>query len=129
MVVFSGTCVRCGVACTWDALTQRLSCLEAKNNDGFGDCARGVHVENHAFDQECDVCADEDEGIVGDIGEDVEGIEVEVERGSRKRDKGERDRDKGRDKGKGKDRDKGKGKGKDKGGSGEEGRRRKKTKT
>jgi hypothetical protein len=33
--------------------------------DAFGECRRGVSVEQHSFDQECDACADEDEGVAG----------------------------------------------------------------
>lgn len=63
MIVFAGTCTRCEENHTWDDLTQPLSCLEAKNNGEFGGCSRGVFVEEHGFDQECDRCADMDEGI------------------------------------------------------------------
>ncbi|KAK5988660.1 hypothetical protein PT974_10146 [Cladobotryum mycophilum] len=66
MVIFSGTCTRCGDAQTWDELSQELSCLEAKNNGFFGECSNGVFAEHHAFDQECDRCSEEDEGI-GDL--------------------------------------------------------------
>jgi hypothetical protein len=74
MVVFAGTCTRCEESQTWDDLTQRLSCLEAKNQDSFGSCTAGVFIENHNFDQECDRCAEEDEGI-GDVG-DEHGLEA-----------------------------------------------------
>jgi hypothetical protein len=53
---------------TWDDLSQRLSCLEAKNNGVFGQCRRGVYVEQHSFDQECDRCTaamEADEGYAG----------------------------------------------------------------
>jgi hypothetical protein len=63
MLVFAGTCTRCEEAFTWDDLTQQLWCLEAKNADAFGECRRGVQVEQHSFDQECDRCAEEDEGV------------------------------------------------------------------
>ena len=63
MLVFAGTCTRCEGQFTWDDLTQELWCLEAKNEDIFGQCSRGVQVERHAFDQECDRCEDEDEGL------------------------------------------------------------------
>ncbi|CAJ2510867.1 Uu.00g064920.m01.CDS01 [Anthostomella pinea] len=69
LMVFSGTCTKCGGAQTWDDLTQELSCLEAKNAGAFGECDGGISVEEHSFDQECDTCADEDEGF----GDDVEG--------------------------------------------------------
>ncbi|KAK2016494.1 hypothetical protein LZ32DRAFT_655489 [Colletotrichum eremochloae] len=65
LVVFAGTCTRCNESLTWDDLSQQLSCLEAKNADSFGSCRRGVDVETHAFDQECDACAGEDEGVAG----------------------------------------------------------------
>ncbi|KAF7544467.1 hypothetical protein G7Z17_g9920 [Cylindrodendrum hubeiense] len=68
MVVFAGTCTRCGDAQTWTDLTQELSCLEAKNKGCFGECTRGILVEEHDFDQECQTCAEEDEGI-GDLDE------------------------------------------------------------
>ncbi|EEU42787.1 hypothetical protein NCS52_01078400 [Fusarium sp. LHS14.1] len=68
MVVFEGLCTRCGTPQTWTDLTQELSCLEAKNKGCFGQCSRGIHVEEHDFDQECNTCADEDEGI-GDLDE------------------------------------------------------------
>ena len=71
MVVFAGTCTRCEESQTWEELTQRLSCLQAKNQDAFGSCNAGVFIENHEFDQECDRCAEEDEGI-GDVGDEVE---------------------------------------------------------
>ncbi|KAM5348584.1 hypothetical protein ACJ41O_008408 [Fusarium nematophilum] len=70
MVVFEGTCTRCGIAQTWTELTQELSCLEAKNKGWFGECSRGIHVEEHNFDQECSSCAEEDEGI-GDLDQDA----------------------------------------------------------
>ncbi|RDA82330.1 hypothetical protein CP532_3710, partial [Ophiocordyceps camponoti-leonardi (nom. inval.)] len=66
LVIFTGTCTRCGEEQTWEDLTQQLSCLEAKNNDAFGECERGVFTERHQFDQECDRCAEEDEGL-GDV--------------------------------------------------------------
>ncbi|KAK2003164.1 hypothetical protein LX36DRAFT_651498 [Colletotrichum falcatum] len=65
LVLFAGTCTRCGESLTWADLSQQLSCLEAKNADSFGSCRRGVDVETHAFDQECDACAGEDEGVAG----------------------------------------------------------------
>jgi hypothetical protein len=71
MVVFAGSCTRCEESQTWDELTQRLSCLEAKNQDAFGSCSIGVFIENHDFDQECDRCSEEDEGI-GDIDDEAQ---------------------------------------------------------
>ncbi|KAH6605011.1 hypothetical protein Trco_006718 [Trichoderma cornu-damae] len=71
LVIFSGTCTKCGEAQIWEELTQELSCLEAKNNGVFGDCSNGVFQERHQFDQECDECTEEDEGI-GDVGEEAE---------------------------------------------------------
>ncbi|KAK1584993.1 uncharacterized protein LY79DRAFT_671423 [Colletotrichum navitas] len=65
LVLFAGTCTRCNESLTWADLSQELSCLEAKNVDSFGSCRRGVDVETHAFDQECDACAGEDEGVAG----------------------------------------------------------------
>lgn len=76
MVIFAGACTRCEESHTWDDLTQYLSCLEAKNNCSFGDCDAAVYEERHDFDQECDRCAEEDEGV-GDVGDDEDGaIEV-----------------------------------------------------
>lgn len=72
MVVFAGTCTRCGDAQTWTELSQELSCLEAKNKGCFGECSRGILIEEHDFDQECQTCTEEDEGI-GDLDE----LEVE----------------------------------------------------
>ncbi|GJC87659.1 hypothetical protein ColLi_10497 [Colletotrichum liriopes] len=70
LVLFAGTCTRCNESLTWADLSQQLSCLEAKNSDSFGSCRRGVDIETHAFDQECDACAGEDEGVAGmDFGE------------------------------------------------------------
>ncbi|GKT51589.1 uncharacterized protein ColSpa_11770 [Colletotrichum spaethianum] len=70
LVLFAGTCTRCNESLTWADLSQQLSCLEAKNADSFGSCRRGVEIETHAFDQECDACAGEDEGVAGmDFGE------------------------------------------------------------
>ncbi|RYP07525.1 hypothetical protein DL764_002454 [Monosporascus ibericus] len=63
MMVFAGSCTKCGEKHTWDELTQNLSCLEAKNNCAFGDCSSGVEVAEHEFDQECDNCTVEDEGV------------------------------------------------------------------
>ncbi|KAK0638971.1 hypothetical protein B0T16DRAFT_235365 [Cercophora newfieldiana] len=65
MIAFSGRCLQCAESFTWDDLSQRLSCLEAKNAGVFGMCRRGVQIEQHAFDQECDRCTAEngvDEG-------------------------------------------------------------------
>ncbi|KAL7948213.1 hypothetical protein V8C42DRAFT_342271 [Trichoderma barbatum] len=66
LVIFSGTCTKCGEEQIWEELTQELSCLQAKNNGFFGDCSNGVFQERHHFDQECDQCNEEDEGIGGD---------------------------------------------------------------
>ena len=65
-IKFAGTCTTCGDSYTWEDLCQQLSCLEAKNNDSFGDCSTGINVEDHAFDQECDRCSNVDEGV-GDM--------------------------------------------------------------
>jgi hypothetical protein len=68
MVVFAGTCPACNTYFTWNELSQELSCLEAKNNGIFGDCRRGMTMEEHVFNQECDECAEEannDEGVAG----------------------------------------------------------------
>ncbi|KAG6006023.1 hypothetical protein E4U21_007449 [Claviceps maximensis] len=54
----------------WEDLSQQLACLESKNAGTFGQCKRGVFVEEHEFDQECDKCLEEDEGL-GDIGEEI----------------------------------------------------------
>lgn len=74
LVIFSGTCTKCGEDQIWEELTQELSCLQAKNNGFFGDCSNGVFQERHQFDQECDQCNEEDEGV-GDVGEEVEAEE------------------------------------------------------
>jgi hypothetical protein len=67
MIVFEGSCTRCGGGFTWDNLTQQLWCLEAKNEDAFGHCRRGVQIDRHPFDQECDRCEEVDEGVeIGD---------------------------------------------------------------
>ena len=57
LIVFIGTCTCCGGSCTWEDLSQELSCLEAKNAGAFGECQRGIQKEEHTFDQECDDCA------------------------------------------------------------------------
>lgn len=67
MVVFAGSCTRCHKTLTWADLTQELWCLDAKNADTFGGCGRGVSVDRHSFDQECDQCAQEDEGVEVDF--------------------------------------------------------------
>ena len=75
MVVFAGYCPICGEYFAWDDLTQKLSCLEAKNNGTFSDCKNGVHIDEHEFDQECDVCAEEnaaDDGIDLDMEAEVQ---------------------------------------------------------
>ncbi|EQK97396.1 hypothetical protein G6O67_004730 [Ophiocordyceps sinensis] len=66
LLIFTGSCTRCDETQTWEDLSQQLSCLEAKNNGAFGECERGVFAEQHGFDQECDRCAEEDEGV-GDV--------------------------------------------------------------
>ncbi|KAH0495500.1 hypothetical protein TgHK011_009046 [Trichoderma gracile] len=71
LVIFSGTCTKCGEEQIWEELSQELSCLQAKNNGTFGDCSNGVFQERHHFDQECDRCTEEDEGV-GDVGEEAE---------------------------------------------------------
>lgn len=71
LVVFVGSCPRCEGYFTWSDLTQELPCLESKNIGLFGQCHRGVFVDQHPFDQECDPCAAEDEGV-GDVGQDRE---------------------------------------------------------
>ncbi|PHH84802.1 hypothetical protein CDD83_1345 [Cordyceps sp. RAO-2017] len=68
LLTFNGSCTRCGETQTWEDLSQQLSCLEAKNNGSFGECESGVFIEQHDFDQECDTCAEEDEGL-GDVGD------------------------------------------------------------
>lgn len=68
MLVFSGSCTTCGTAvANWEDLSQRLMCLDAKNSDAFGECSAGIFYEQHQFDQECDACANVDEGV-GDLG-------------------------------------------------------------
>jgi len=65
LIVFTGTCTCCGGSCTWEDLSQELSCLEAKNAGVFGECRRGIQKEEHTFDQECEECvavAEADEG-------------------------------------------------------------------
>ncbi|KAB5528040.1 hypothetical protein GE09DRAFT_412126 [Coniochaeta sp. 2T2.1] len=66
MVVFMGTCPRCAGEFTWEELSQQLSCLEAKNVGGFGECRGGANYEYHTFDQDCPSCTaelNEDEGV------------------------------------------------------------------
>lgn len=70
LLVFSGSCTRCGDSQTWEELSQQLACLQAKNNGRFGECKNGTLVEQHGFDQECDRCVEDDEGV-GDVGENV----------------------------------------------------------
>ncbi|EXV04685.1 hypothetical protein X797_002367 [Metarhizium robertsii] len=70
LLVFAGTCTRCGESQTWDDLGQQLACLQAKNAGCFGQCDPGIYAEQHPFDQECDRCTEEDEGI-GDISDDT----------------------------------------------------------
>ena len=69
-LTFAGTCTSCGEAQTWDDLSQELACLEAKNNGVFGECETGIFEERHNFDQECDRCSEEDEGV-GDVGDEL----------------------------------------------------------
>ncbi|KAK3345684.1 hypothetical protein B0H65DRAFT_443012 [Neurospora tetraspora] len=68
-IVFSGTCPQCTQHFIWQDLSQELSCLEAKNTGVFGQCAFGVQIEEHRFDQECEPCAadnERDEGYCAD---------------------------------------------------------------
>ncbi|KAJ2890681.1 hypothetical protein MKZ38_001541 [Zalerion maritima] len=72
MVAFAGYCTVCAEFFSWEELSQELSCLEAKNNGVFGDCRKGIQVEEHEFDQECDACAETnaaDEGVEVDTEE------------------------------------------------------------
>ncbi|KUI59360.1 hypothetical protein VP1G_06610 [Cytospora mali] len=57
MVIFSGKCIRCGQWYTLPELEQNVSCLEAKNNGGFGDCRRGVNMDQHDPALECSSCS------------------------------------------------------------------------
>ncbi|ROW06742.1 hypothetical protein VMCG_03992 [Cytospora schulzeri] len=57
MVTFSGNCIRCGQYYTLPELEQRVSCLEAKNNGGFGDCRRGINMDQHDPALECSSCS------------------------------------------------------------------------
>lgn len=57
MVIFSGNCIRCGQYYTIPELEQSVSCLEAKNNGGFGDCSRGVNMDQHDPALECASCS------------------------------------------------------------------------
>lgn len=57
MVIFSGLCIRCGASYTVPELAQSVSCLEAKNNGGFGDCRRGVNYDQHDPALECGPCS------------------------------------------------------------------------
>lgn len=56
MVVFGGTCVRCGEYYTVSELEQKVSCLEAKNNGRFGHCGKGVMMDEHDPSFECVAC-------------------------------------------------------------------------
>ena len=100
LVVFAGACTRCGAAQTWDELSQELPCLEAKNSDRFGGCKAGVFAEEHAFDQECERCAEEEEGgdCVGVEEEEEEEEEGLVDREGKGEDGGEGKGEGGRDK-------------------------------
>ncbi|KAK3386744.1 hypothetical protein B0H63DRAFT_140418 [Podospora didyma] len=72
-IVFAGKCSQCGGAFTWVELSQELRCLEAKNAGQLGECRRGVAIEEHNFDQECDPCLakmEADEGYGGTEEED-----------------------------------------------------------
>jgi len=73
LMVFSGTCQRCGYWYEWDELRQELSCLEAKNIGFFGSCRRGINREEHSFDQECEPCA-----LSAEVDEGFGGMEDEV---------------------------------------------------
>lgn len=57
MVVFNGKCIRCGTYYTIPELEQRVSCLEAKNNGGFGDCHKGINLDEHDPAFECMACS------------------------------------------------------------------------
>lgn len=57
MVIFSGKCIRCGASYTVPELTQSVSCLEAKNNGGFGECSKGVNYDQHDPALECAPCS------------------------------------------------------------------------
>lgn len=57
MVLFSGKCIRCGAYYNVPELQQSISCLEAKNNGGFGDCRRGVNYDQHDPGLECGPCS------------------------------------------------------------------------
>ncbi|KAI0162970.1 hypothetical protein BJ166DRAFT_525006 [Pestalotiopsis sp. NC0098] len=63
LVLFSGSCTRCGGDFHWEDLSQQLPCLEAKNNGIFGECRNGVNMDQHAFDQECDACMDDESPV------------------------------------------------------------------
>ena len=122
LMAFSGTCTRCGEWFQWHDLSQELACLESKNNGVFGDCRRGVHVEDHPFEQECDACtaidmadegfaeADDPPPAAGDYTEQAWQDELKrAKKGKEKADGGgsssssrpsTKDRDRDRDKGK-----------------------------
>lgn len=57
MVIFSGKCIRCGQHYTLPELEQSVSCLEAKNNGGFGGCRRGINMDQHDPALECPSCS------------------------------------------------------------------------
>ncbi|KAL0471204.1 hypothetical protein QR685DRAFT_278061 [Neurospora intermedia] len=76
-IVFSGICPHCTEHFVWEDLSQELSCLEAKNTGVFGQCAFGVQIEEHEFDQECEPCAAENERDEG-YGGAAEGIDYEL---------------------------------------------------
>lgn len=90
-IVFSGTCSHCAGGFVWEELSQELSCLEAKNAGVFGQCRRGVQVEEHRFDQECDPCTAEmeaDEGYGAGI-DDFDDLDYLVAAGAKKSSGGE----------------------------------------
>ena len=123
LMAFSGSCTRCGQWFEWHDLSQELACLESKNNGIFGDCRRGVHVEDHPFEQECDACtayemadegfAEAEDPTAADGGEYSEKAwQDEIKRAKKGKEKADnatgsgssrdraKDRDRGRDEGK-----------------------------
>lgn len=94
LLIFTGSCTRCGEPHVWQDLSQQLSCLKAKNSGTFGECDAGVFAEHHDFDQECDRCADEDEGVGDVVDQDTAAMpsskraaEADETRGERKKQK------------------------------------------
>lgn len=63
LVVFSGSCTKCGESQTWDDLGLQLACLQAKNTGYFGQCETGIFAEQHEVDQ-----------IVGDAPKRTKGL-------------------------------------------------------